>query len=143
MPFAITPPASWSRQISKSALQTLERRARRESPGARIERSADLRYRGQSYELNVPWTTTARAYAAFHRNTPGSTAIRFPSEKLKWSPFESAPVSHWRSHAPSVRRGEKEPRSSDGSGSRGRGDGFPSGIANRSPKLRSAGLLSC
>ncbi len=33
----------------------LERRARRESPGAALERSADLRYRGQSYELNVPW----------------------------------------------------------------------------------------
>ncbi len=32
----------------------LERRARRESPGATIERSADLRYRGQSYEINVP-----------------------------------------------------------------------------------------
>ena len=44
----------------------LERRALRESPGARIERSADLRYRGQSYELNVPWSE-ARTAAAFHR----------------------------------------------------------------------------
>ena len=35
--------------------EALEKRARRESPGAHIERSADLRYRGQSYELNVPW----------------------------------------------------------------------------------------
>jgi N-methylhydantoinase A/oxoprolinase/acetone carboxylase beta subunit len=34
--------------------EALERRARRESPDAEIERSADLRYRGQSYELNVP-----------------------------------------------------------------------------------------
>jgi N-methylhydantoinase A len=31
----------------------LERRARRESPSSQIERSVDLRYRGQSYELNV------------------------------------------------------------------------------------------
>jgi N-methylhydantoinase A len=34
---------------------SLERRARKESPNAEIERSADLRYKGQSYELNVPW----------------------------------------------------------------------------------------
>ncbi len=33
----------------------LERRARKESPGAEIERTADVRYLGQSYELNVPW----------------------------------------------------------------------------------------
>lgn len=33
----------------------LEKRARQESPKAKIERSADLRYKGQSYELNVPW----------------------------------------------------------------------------------------
>jgi N-methylhydantoinase A/oxoprolinase/acetone carboxylase beta subunit len=44
----------------------LERRARRESPGAVIERSADLRYRGQSYELNVPWSGTG-TNARFHR----------------------------------------------------------------------------
>jgi N-methylhydantoinase A len=42
----------------------LEKRALRESPSARIERTADLRYRGQSYELNVPW---ASAIQRFHR----------------------------------------------------------------------------
>ena len=42
----------------------LERRAQRESPGASILRSADLRYRGQSYELNVPWPDSP---AHFHR----------------------------------------------------------------------------
>jgi N-methylhydantoinase A/oxoprolinase/acetone carboxylase beta subunit len=51
----------------EKTLAALGQRARRESPKARIERSADLRYRGQSYELNVPWTTAARAYRAFHR----------------------------------------------------------------------------
>ncbi len=50
----------------------LERRALRESPGAPgtivIERSADLRYLGQSYEINVPFTGTFAACAArFHR----------------------------------------------------------------------------
>jgi N-methylhydantoinase A len=33
----------------------LERKARRDMPGCVLERSADLRYAGQSYELNVPW----------------------------------------------------------------------------------------
>jgi N-methylhydantoinase A len=46
--------------------QVLEKRARLESPGAHLERSADLRYRGQSYELNVPWATAPRAFKAFH-----------------------------------------------------------------------------
>jgi N-methylhydantoinase A len=46
----------------------LERRARRESPNAALERSADLRYRGQSYEINVPFTGAFAACAArFHR----------------------------------------------------------------------------
>ena len=49
----------------EQALAALERRARRESPGAKIARSADLRYRGQSYELTVPWSS--RVEAAFHR----------------------------------------------------------------------------
>ncbi len=44
----------------------LERRAQRESPGAEIERTADLRYRGQSYELNVHWNDGDPA-ALFHR----------------------------------------------------------------------------
>ena len=44
----------------------LERRARRESPQAEIERTADLRYRGQSYELNVPWNSGNPA-PLFHR----------------------------------------------------------------------------
>ena len=50
----------------ESRFEALERRARRESPHAEIERSADLRYRGQSYELNVPWNRRDPA-APFHR----------------------------------------------------------------------------
>jgi N-methylhydantoinase A/oxoprolinase/acetone carboxylase beta subunit len=46
----------------------LERRARRESPEGTMERSADLRYLGQSYEINVPFTGAFAACAArFHR----------------------------------------------------------------------------
>ena len=49
-----------------NAFAALERRARKESPGAALERTADLRYRGQSYELNVPWNAADPA-RAFHR----------------------------------------------------------------------------
>ena len=42
----------------------LERDARRDTPGATLLRSADLRYAGQSYEINVPWDDAA---ARFHR----------------------------------------------------------------------------
>ena len=42
----------------------LERRAQRESPGAALVRSADLRYAGQSYELNVPWPVGKRFHQA-------------------------------------------------------------------------------
>ncbi len=48
------------------AFAALETAARRELRGAPLERSADLRYAGQSYEINVPWTAGGAA-AAFHR----------------------------------------------------------------------------
>ena len=35
--------------------------------GLRVEHSLDLRYRGQSYTLNIPWEGGARAAEAFHR----------------------------------------------------------------------------
>jgi N-methylhydantoinase A len=54
------------RDSVEKTFEALEKRARRESPHAHIERSADLRYRGQSYELNVPWKSPHRAEAAFH-----------------------------------------------------------------------------
>lgn len=44
----------------------LERQAQSDLPGARLERLADLRYRGQSYELTVPWRPENPA-APFHR----------------------------------------------------------------------------
>jgi N-methylhydantoinase A len=36
-------------------------------PHCSITRSADLRYAGQGYELNVPWESAAQAVEAFHR----------------------------------------------------------------------------
>lgn len=49
-----------------AAFASLERKAQKESPQAEIQRSADLRYSGQSYEINVPWTSS-RTAAKFHR----------------------------------------------------------------------------
>jgi N-methylhydantoinase A len=44
----------------------LEKKARKDMPGAGIARSADLRYTGQSYELTVPWQPEDPV-ALFHR----------------------------------------------------------------------------
>jgi N-methylhydantoinase A len=59
------------REDLEKQFAALERRARRESPAAEIERSADLRYRGQSYELNVPWPGAARAFHREHARIYG------------------------------------------------------------------------
>jgi len=58
----------------------LERRARRESPHATIERSADLRYRGQSYELNVPWSG---ATTRFHREHARIYGYAIPEREVE------------------------------------------------------------
>jgi N-methylhydantoinase A len=63
--------------------KTLEIHARRQSPQATIERSADLRYRGQSYELNIPWTTADRAYKAFHREHARIYGYSLPERDLE------------------------------------------------------------
>ena len=63
--------------------EVLEKRARRESPEARVERSVDLRYRGQSYELNVPWTTATRAYTAFHREHARIYGYSLPKREVE------------------------------------------------------------
>lgn len=44
---------------------SLERKAKKEVPGAQLARSVDMRYAGQSYELNVPWNA-ARPAIRFH-----------------------------------------------------------------------------
>jgi N-methylhydantoinase A/oxoprolinase/acetone carboxylase beta subunit len=61
---------------------SLERRARRESPDAQIERSADLRYRGQSYELNVPWPA-GRAFSNFHREHARIYGYSLPQREVE------------------------------------------------------------
>ncbi len=48
----------------------LEKRALKETPGAKLTRSADVRYVGQSYELNVPWPYGTR-FHGLHERTYG------------------------------------------------------------------------
>jgi len=50
----------------EAKFRELERRARAECRGATLERHADIRYGGQSYELTVDWNRADPA-AAFHR----------------------------------------------------------------------------
>ncbi|NWF85916.1 MAG: hydantoinase/oxoprolinase family protein [Bryobacteraceae bacterium] len=65
------------RDIS-AAFAGLETRALSDIPGARLERFADVRYRGQSYELTVPWSerNPARLFHALHEKTYGYSSPR-------------------------------------------------------------------
>ena len=66
----------------EAAFAKLERKARRESPGAKIERTADLRYKGQSYELNVPWPA-GRNFAAFHKAHAQAFGYAIPGREVE------------------------------------------------------------
>ena len=56
--------------------------ARRESTKAQLERSADLRYKGQSYELNVPWPA-GRNSAAFHKTHARVFGYSIPGREIE------------------------------------------------------------
>ena len=93
--------------------EALERRARRESPDANVERSADLRYRGQSYELNIPWTTAARAYSAFHREHARIYGYSLPKRELEVVTIRvraRVTLAKPRIVRPTMRKGAAEPR---------------------------------
>lgn len=55
-----------NRPAIEREFQRLEQVGRRELPGAELIRTADIRYAGQSYELNVPWHAADPA-RPFHR----------------------------------------------------------------------------
>ncbi len=48
--------AALGRSDLEARFRRLEQKARRDLPGALPTRTADLRYAGQSYEINVPWS---------------------------------------------------------------------------------------
>ena len=60
----------------------LERQARKETKGAHIERLADIRYAGQSYELTVPWNSrgAARPFHQEHQRIYGYSDAARPIE---------------------------------------------------------------
>jgi N-methylhydantoinase A/oxoprolinase/acetone carboxylase beta subunit len=57
----------------ETRFRDLEKTARGDMPGSHLERSADVRYTGQSYELNVPWRPpdSARAFHKEHQKIYG------------------------------------------------------------------------
>jgi N-methylhydantoinase A/oxoprolinase/acetone carboxylase beta subunit len=58
--------ASLGRPNVEPLFRSLETQARKSLPGATLSRTADLRYRGQSYEITIPWNPADPA-APFHR----------------------------------------------------------------------------
>jgi N-methylhydantoinase A len=66
----------------EAAFTKLERTARRESPKATLQRSADLRYKGQSYELNVPWPAGPN-FAAFHKAHARAFGYSIPGREVE------------------------------------------------------------
>jgi len=60
----------------------LERRALRDVPGATVERYADVRYVGQSYELTVPWGEAEANFHAAHARVYGYSAVERPVETI-------------------------------------------------------------
>ncbi len=82
--------------------RALEKRALRESPGARLERAADLRYAGQSYELTVPWRAKDPA-APFHEEHRRTYGYSHPD-----TPVEVVTI-RVRARTPSLRRRLRPP----------------------------------
>jgi N-methylhydantoinase A/oxoprolinase/acetone carboxylase beta subunit len=117
--------------------ESLERRARRESPHAEIERSADLRYRGQSYELNVPFSIDPiRNFHEEHKRIYGyatperevevvtlrvQARERLPKPRLTRSPYRRGRIETrrvwvagaWRT-IPALARAQASPRRTAG-----------------------------
>ena len=66
----------------ESAFAEMERRALSDVPGASLERQADLRYAGQSYELTVPWRGAESNFHAAHARVYGYSAVERPVETI-------------------------------------------------------------
>jgi N-methylhydantoinase A len=103
-----------SRSDIEERFSGLEAQALAGVPGAALERSADVRYAGQSYELNVPWERdrVAQAFHAQHQRTYGYSnperAIEIVTIRLRarlavplprFEPIKRVPTDH-----PAVRR---------------------------------------
>lgn len=96
----------------EARFRELEDRARRESPGARLTRSADLRYRGQSYELTVPWDprNPARPFHEAHERRYGYANPSRPVEVVQIRVRAASPVEPPALRAPAPGRRMRAPR---------------------------------
>jgi N-methylhydantoinase A/oxoprolinase/acetone carboxylase beta subunit len=84
----------------ETRFRELEQTARRDMPACHLQRSADVRYTGQSYELNVPWRPPDSS-KPFHRehhkiygySDPGR-AVEVVTVRVKASIAVNKPVIH-------------------------------------------------
>lgn len=74
--------ASATGRDAEAAFSELEDRALNDVPGAAVERYADLRYVGQSYELSVPWRDAEPEFHAAHARIYGYSAVERPVETI-------------------------------------------------------------
>jgi len=84
----------------------LEQRARLEWPEARIERYADMRYRGQSYELTVAWNSRdpQRAFHEAHERRYGYSNPARPVEIVQVRVRAVSPAVTPELRSPAARR---------------------------------------
>jgi N-methylhydantoinase A len=97
------------RRLEREALQALARDAG-SAAGAQLERRASLRYRGQSHEIEVPFSM--RLERRFHQEHRRRFGIADPGRPLEWVALRvraSAPRPRLRSLAPLPLAGEKRP----------------------------------
>jgi len=71
--------ADRTRDYSGADFARLEKQARKDVRGAKLERFADMRYRGQSYELTVPW---GGDFHAAHERVYGYSDPKRPVETV-------------------------------------------------------------
>jgi N-methylhydantoinase A len=86
--------------------------ARQAEGGGKLERSADLRYVGQSYELTVPWksqTSARRAFEQLHERLYGyrmTTGIEVVTlrvrSRVKTKPWRTPPAEPLSGRGPKV-----------------------------------------
>jgi N-methylhydantoinase A/oxoprolinase/acetone carboxylase beta subunit len=109
------------RKDPDSLFAPLERRAAKESPAATLERSADLRYRGQSYEINVPCPgPLADSAPRFHREHARLYGYSNPDGEIEVVtlrvrartvlPKPSLSVAHLSARRPAQRRAQRQSR---------------------------------
>jgi len=87
----------------EARFRELEERARRHSPQAQLARSADMRYRGQSYELTVAWDPRdpARPFHEAHQRRYGYANPSRPVEvvQIRVRAIEPVPAPELRAPA--------------------------------------------